>query len=240
MKVSQITLILLVLVGSMTLLSPVQYILGDSDQVSRWQIVEWNNNFVGWWNWPDVTFQASNGSYLNYTTMHYDPANFTHPSNGTIEFGNLTIQATNNKTGEVLVLSIWPWLPGLITSTDWNMQEQVALEAASGQFTNGSLSQKDTMYSYLGVSRQAVNFTYRQNPTTGNQNTTLVYDKTTGVLLEGYTELNFGVPYVLRLKLVHSDLIQANNLTPVVLFPSFIALAGVGLRGVKLRKKTDR
>ncbi|MFW9857058.1 MAG: hypothetical protein ACFFFG_18555 [Candidatus Thorarchaeota archaeon] len=236
MKVRQITIICLVLVGSMIFAPPVKYILAADEQISRWQVVQWNDEFIGWWNWPDVTFQASNGSYLNYTTTHYEPANFTHPSNGTIAFGNLTIQATNNKTAEVLVLSIWPWLPGLITSTDWDMQEDVGRDAANGLFTKGSFSRVDTTYNVLGLSRQAVNFTYGQDPSVGNQNTTLIYDRNTGVLLEGYTEFVFEIPYTLHLKLVNSDLIETASLTPVLLVPSFVALLVSAVMARKRKK----
>ncbi|MFW9779938.1 MAG: hypothetical protein ACFFE8_13865 [Candidatus Heimdallarchaeota archaeon] len=239
MKSYRITIILLILACSMMFISPVENTLAETDQISRWQIVEWNNDFIGWWNWPDVTFKASNGSYLNYTTTHYEPANFTHPSNGTIEFGNLTIQATNNKTAEVLVLSIWPWLPGLITSTDWDMQEEVGREAANGLFTKGSFSRVDTAYNTLGLSRQAVNFTYGQDLSIGNQNTTLIYDRNSGVLLEGYTEFVFEIPYILHLKLVNSDLIETNNLTPALAVPTFAALLVMGTMGRKLKKRRE-
>lgn len=202
----------------------------DNYLVSRWEIQEWNDDFVAAWEWPSTYFMTTAGSYVNYTMSQYDPANFTHPSAGVIEIGNLTTQTTNNKTAEVLALSIWGWFPGLVTSSsDWNYQKEVAQEAAQGQWTAGSLVSNELMYNYNNSSLNAINFTYSQAPGGANQNTTLIYDKSSGVLLEGYTELYFETLYILKLKLVYSDLISGSNITPWLLISTSFAVLGIGL-----------
>ncbi len=188
---------------------PVQGKISQEELVSRWEVEEWNEENIVSWEYPTTYFSATIGSIINYTVASYDPTNFTHPSSGEIEIGNLTTQTTNNKTGEVLALSIWGWFPGLITSSsDWELQKETALKAAQGEWTLGSFDTLEFNFNYSGISRSAIKFSYFQDPSVGNQNTTLIYDKETGVLLEGYSELTFLIPYILRLKLVYSDLIS--------------------------------
>ncbi|MHA2244527.1 MAG: hypothetical protein ACXADY_06125 [Candidatus Hodarchaeales archaeon] len=202
----------------------------DKNLESRWKINKWNDDIVVAWDWGSTNFQTTNGSYLNYTLTEYDPTNFTHPSKGIIEIGNLTIQTTNNKTGEALVLSIYGWFPGLVTSSsNWNLQKQVAQEAANGQWTLGTLVTSESSYDYEVTSLQAINFTYSQDPNTGNQNTTLIYDKETGVLLEGYTEIQFTDYYFLSLKLVSSDIIVTESITNWSSLTIFLTIIGTGI-----------
>ena len=222
-------------------LIPIQGNSNDKNLESRWKINKWNDDIVVAWEWPSTNFQTATGSYLNYTLTDYDPTNFTHPSAGIIEIGNLTIQTTNNKTGEALVLSIYGWFPGLVTSSNnWNLQKQVAQAAANGQWTLGTLVTSESSYNYEGISLQAINFTYNQDPSTGNQNTTLVYDKETGVLLEGYTELQFASYYVLGLKLFSSDIIVTKVTTNWSSQTIFLALIGIGIIWKAKRSKKSQ
>ncbi|NHJ03155.1 MAG: hypothetical protein EAX86_13545 [Candidatus Heimdallarchaeota archaeon] len=184
----------------------------NSSYKSQWRINNWNEARPVSWNWPDINFTATIDSYLNYTLEEFNPNNFTHPSSGKVEIGNLTTIATNNKTAESLLLSIYGWFPGLVTSSgDWELQKEVAMEAASGFWTEGDLYISEHLYSYSNSVRKAINFTYSQNSALGNQNTSLVYDKETGVLLEGFSEIFFDYYYVIDLQLVYSDLIKVNE-----------------------------
>ena len=205
---------------------------------AQWQILDWNDDIAVAWNWGVSSFETLNGSYINYTLSYYEPSNFTHPSAGSIIVGNLTTQTTNNKSAEVLVLSVYGWFPGLVTSSNnWSLQEQVALSAAQGVWTLGSLTVDEISYDYQGHNLEAIKFTYKQDPSIGNQNTTLTYDKATGVLLEGWTEIFFAESYVLHLKLTETNIIDiktsTNNLT--ALFPVTIGIAMILLG--KNRKK---
>ncbi|MHA2113219.1 MAG: hypothetical protein ACW98W_17260 [Candidatus Hodarchaeales archaeon] len=230
MKLNQFFYILLFLIG-LTFVSPlIQGSLKSEESFGQWQILDWNDEKAVDWDWGVSSFVMSNGSYVNYTLSHHEPSNFTHPSAGTINIGNLTTQTTNNKTAEVLVLSIYGWFPGLITSSNnWSLQEQVAFSATQGEWTLGSLTVEEMSYNYQGYNRKAITFNYKQDPSIGNQNTTLTYDKETGFLLEGWTEIFFQESYVLHLVLAETNIvdIKSSNLTvffPVTIIPALILL----------------
>ncbi len=236
-------LILQLITLSLVFFFPIPALGNELNFLSQWEIIAWNEENSVAWEYPSTYFTANIGSIINYTLSSYDSNNFTNPSSGIIEIGNLTTQTTNNKTGEVLILSIWGWFPGLITSAnDWAYQKQKAQEAAEGEWTLGTLQIHDSIYNYKGMSRQAINFTYRQDPSIGNQNTSLIYDKNTGVLLEGYTELMFNNPYFLKLKLIFSDLIIPSdvNLTPQTIHINLIVIVFLGLFWSLLRKNQSK
>jgi hypothetical protein len=221
----------------------IQASMNYTNSLSQWEIIAWNEDEPVAWEWPSLYFTVKTGSIINYTLSSYDSGNFTHPSSGTIEIGNLTTQTTNNKTGEVLALSIWGWFPGLITSSnDWADQKQAAQEVAQEEWYLGSLQIQDSTYNYTGLMRQAINFSYQQDPSVGNQNTSLTYDKNTGVLLEGYTEFKFEAPYFLKLKLIYSDLILPDdvNLTPLTITVNLITIAFLGFFWSLIRKNNAK
>ena len=228
MKLNQFFYVLIFLIG-LTFVSPLAQGSSESEEsFGQWQILDWNDDKAVIWDWGVSSFVTSNGSYVNYTLSHHEPSNFTHPSAGTINIGNLTTQTTNNKTAEVLVLSIYGWFPGLITSADdWQLQERVANSAAQGEWTLGSLNVTEVSYNYHGINRKAITFEYKQDPSIGNQNTTLTYDFETGVLLEGWTEIFILESYVLHLKLAKTNIIDitspTTNLTAI--FPVTVGLA---------------
>lgn len=236
-----ITIFFIVLFGISVSFISIQGNSINENLVSRWIIEEWNDNVAVAWDWPSTYFEATTGSDINYTLDYHDPTNFTYPSAGTIEIGNLTTYTNNTYIAEVLILSIYGWFPGLVTSsTNWDNQLQAAQEAAQGQFTLGTIVRNDIEYNYSGKFRHAINFTYNQDLSIGNQNTTLIYDKKSGVLLEGYSELQFLNRYVLRLKLVHSELISTVSVTswcflPIVLACVIISFAWKLERG-KIRR----
>ena len=209
MKYNQLINVIILMI-CLTLVSPlIQGTPEIEESFARWQILDWNDDIVVAWDWGVNSFETINGSYINYTLSHHESSNFTHPSAGSIIVGNLTTQTTNNKTAEVLVLSIWGWFPGLITSSNnWTLQEQVALSASQGTWTLGNLSVNEVSYDYQGDNREAIIFVYKQDSSIGNQNTTLIYDKETGVLLEGWTEICFAELYVLHLKLTETSIID--------------------------------
>ncbi len=230
MNYKYITIFFVVLFGISVSFISIQGNSINENLVSRWIIQEWNDDIAVAWDWPSTYFEATTGSDINYTLDYHDPTNFTYPSAGTIEIGNLTSYTNNTYIAEVLILSIYGWFPGLVTSSiNWNDQQQAAQEAAQGQFTLGAVERIDIEYNYTGISRQAINFTYNQDLSLGNQNTTLIYDKKSGVLLEGYTELLFLNRYVLHLKLVYSDLISTESVTSWYFLPIFFALMTISV-----------
>ena len=101
---------------------------------------------------------------------------------GLFTIGNLTLPANDSRIAAEIVFSIWPWFPGLVSHLDWTTVDQEAIDAAASFFMNGSLE--------IVTTSTTKSYVYHQGPW-GNQNTTLVYDLTTGILLEGYTEFFF-------------------------------------------------
>ncbi len=76
----------------------------------------------------------------------------------------------------------------------------MAKEAALGGFQKGNLTINEIGYKIFGAQRMAAVFEYAQDKTTGNQNTTLVYDIETGALLPAYTEISFGILFSMGLE----------------------------------------
>ena len=113
---------------------------------------------------------------------------------GSFTIGNLTLSANNSRIAAELVFSIWPWFPGLVSHLDWNTVDQAATDAATSYYMNGSLNIRST-----ALTRS---FIYHQGPW-GNQNTTLVYDVNSGILLKGYTEFFFLNDYHLGIEFVN-------------------------------------
>lgn len=132
---------------------------------------------------------------------------------GVFTIGNLTLLANNSQIAAELVFSIWPWFPGLVSHLDWNTVDQDATDAATTFFMNGSLDilTTSTTKSYI----------YRQGPW-GNQNTTLVYDLVSGILLSAYTEFFFLNDYHLGVDFI--TLTQTRTSLVTVLFVVILAI----------------
>ncbi|MFX0115246.1 MAG: hypothetical protein ACFFB3_11925, partial [Candidatus Hodarchaeota archaeon] len=179
-----------------------------ANSVLQWKLADWNEAWVGsWWNSTSFrgTVSAQNGTLANLTITEANVQNYTSSYWGIIEFGNFSETVDNAETASFLSLSIYPWYPGLVTHTNWAWHEFEAQNAVQEGFMNGTLSISETKHQILGTERNAIIFTYKQDKTIGNQNTTLVYDKETGVLLETHTEILFGTLFKMKLILVHSD-----------------------------------
>lgn len=190
----------------------------NDDIVCRWKITNWNDEILVYW-YPIGYINASTNSYLNYTISNYNSTNINSPSSGTINIGNFSESITNKDAATNLTLSVWGWFPGLVTFTNWTLHEKLATTAADGLYTKGTISIEETTYTFGELKRKAITFEYQQDNTLGNQNTTLIYDYETGVLLSANTEITFLVEYYLELELVQSNLIASENLTSGFMIP---------------------
>ena len=239
MPYTQKIIVLILLCWVCFSLSFVSSEISENFYISEWKITKWNEEYSVIWEWGLITFVATNNSILTYNATNYAPSNFTHPSSGVLSIGNLTIATSNNKTAEVLLLSIWGWFPGLVTSSsDWNLQKQVAQAAADGLYTAGTLVITDISFLYQNTSRSAIQFHYTQDPSLGNQNTTVVYDKQSGVLLKGFTEIFFDHEYVLGLELINSDLIKLGSTPLFISWAIDLTLISVIILPIIIRKKS--
>lgn len=191
--------------------SPILYTNGlATNSYMQWEITEYNEAMVAdWWNLTSArgAFRAISGSLVNFTIVQAQPQNLSSTYQGIVEFGNLSLMVDNAETGSNLVLSVYPWLPGLVTHTNWTWHKAQA-QTGLGVFVNGTLSILDTTTEILGVEREALIFAFEQDKP-GNQNTTLVYDKETGVLLKADTEVRFAGLFRMSLILKHCKSLSA-------------------------------
>ncbi|OLS20000.1 MAG: hypothetical protein HeimC3_42110 [Candidatus Heimdallarchaeota archaeon LC_3] len=176
-----------------------------------WKIDSWNDDSLVFY-YPVGNIQAYNGSTLWYNVTEFNNQNYTHPSNGLFSIGNLSTSSNNNEIGSNLVFSIWPWIPGLITHNNWTWHKIESQKVSQEGFTQGKIEIKEnSSFSFQDFNRNSIQFEYHQNSSLGNQNTTLIYDMDTGILLFGFTEIFFGKYYVLEVTLTSSSVIISNN-----------------------------
>ncbi|MHA2271291.1 MAG: hypothetical protein ACXACI_05470 [Candidatus Hodarchaeales archaeon] len=206
-----------------------------------WEITDYNEAFVGqWWNATHFrgVFSVQKGSRLNFTIITPQVWNYTSAYWGALEFGNLSLSVVDNtETGSALTLSIYPWLPGLVTHTNWTWHQQMATTSSASEYLKGTLTTSETIFQLSkepnsAVERLAIQFDYVQD-SPGNQNTTLVYDLETGILLEAQTEFLFGVLYRMGLELregpaeLYNSNRSATNETEDITLEALFLLAGI-------------
>ncbi|MFW9830536.1 MAG: hypothetical protein ACFFD8_01995 [Candidatus Thorarchaeota archaeon] len=155
----------------------------------HWQITNVTEERVEFGFGTGHYWQAQTGQVLAFQ-IHEISNNEVY---GLLNIGNLTLFNNNSRIAAELVLSIWPWFPGLVSHLDWVTVDQAATEAATSYFMNGSLE--------IRTSLDTKSYIYHQGPL-GNQNTSLVYDLHTGILLAGYTEFFFLNDYHLGIELI--------------------------------------
>ena len=134
----------------------------------------WDTNFN-----PHGIISSSAGGYVKYTTLNIDEEII-----GIFSMGNFTITDTNANVSFVLALSIgtWPsmWHPGLISSINWTLENTNAITYANIQ--NGTLT----------ITNDSQKIRYEFHEKAGiKQNTTLIYNMDTGILLECYSDTGF-------------------------------------------------
>lgn len=145
------------------------------------EVVEWGFGSGAFWEATENQHIIFDIHQLSDTEIH-----------GIFTIGNLTIPTNDSRIAAELAFSIWPWFPGLISHLAWATVDQRASDAASGLLV-GELEILTTATTKTYIYHQAI---------PGNQNTTLIYDKQTGILLEGYTEFFFLNDYHLGVELV--------------------------------------
>ncbi len=210
-----LTLLFFIILSIQVLIIPVTSKNTNNDQVSYnvWTLKDWNEvNTTQWWS-QGIYVNAKIGSNVIYNITNSQD-NMTDPNSGYFSIGNVSKQMTDNADlASTFTLSIYPWSPGFVTNpTNWTENENIAKSAAATGYLQGSLSiSNDISYNASGFLRVANEFTYMQNSSLGNQNTTLIYDKATGVLLYAKSEIFFSTLYKIELELQSSTLITSNN-----------------------------
>ena len=212
----RITTFLLVLLTIQALITPVTSKNTDKQaSVNIWKLIDWNEANTTQWYSKGIFVQAQKGTQVTYNITS-SQNNETYPNSGYFTIGNASnIQTDNNDLANTFTLSIYPWSPGFVTNpTNWTQNEASAKAAAAGTYLQGHLSITNGLtYNFSSYQRIANEFVYSQNLTLGNQNTTLIYDKDTGVLLYAKSEIYFSALFKIELELQSSTLISANNTT---------------------------
>jgi hypothetical protein len=154
----------------------------------EWRITNVTSEVVEWGFGSGAFWQATENQHIVFDIHQLADAEV----HGIFTIGNLTIPTNDSRIAAELAFSIWPWFPGLISHLTWATVDQRASDAASGLLV-GELEILTTPTTKGYIYHQAA---------PGNQNTTLMYDKQTGILIEGYTEFFFLNDYHLSVELV--------------------------------------
>jgi len=175
----------------------------------HWRITNVTNEVVEYGFGSGTFWQAQAGQPLAFEVQEIAEDEL----HGLFTIGNLTLPANDSRIAAELALSIWPWFPGLVSHLDWNDVDQDANDAANSFYMNGSLE--------IRVTATTRSYIYHQGPW-GNQNTTLVYDVDSGILLAGFTEFFFLNDYHLGIEFASLSQ-KPTNLTTLV----FIGTLGI-------------
>ncbi|MHA2105588.1 MAG: hypothetical protein ACW981_19345 [Candidatus Hodarchaeales archaeon] len=220
---------------------------GEFISTNIWKVTNWNEteplNFF-----PVANITAEKDSIMSYNVTHEDLGNYTFSNLGNFTFGNLSLSIDNPSIGSNLGFSIWPWIPGLVTHSNWTWHIQEAVSASQGQYLLGDISingvNDSKAYQIGDFNRIGIEFVYQQAKP-GNQNTTLIYDQATGVLLYGFSEIFIEKMYFLELDLISSSLITSTNfqetkgvnftLISVISILGFMSVVIVRLKNKKVR-----
>jgi hypothetical protein len=155
----------------------------------HWRITNVTNEIVEFGFGSGTFWQAQPGHTLSFEIQEIANGEL----HGFFTIGNLTLPANDSRIAAELVFSVWPWFPGLVSHLDWNLVDQAATDAAAGFYLNGSLA--------IHTTSTTKSYVYHQGPW-GNQNTTLVYDINSGILVSAYTEVFFLNDYHLGIEFI--------------------------------------
>ncbi len=210
-----LTLLILFLLSLQLSITPGTSVTNSNEQVSVnvWKLEDWNQASLLDWYSQGIYVNATKGTLVVYNITS-SQNNMTNPNSGFFSIGNVSKRTTdNNDLANTFALSIYPWSPGFVMDPyNWSLSVIQAENAAKGEYLQGNLSISNiSHYNDSGYLRNAIEFTYSQNMSLGNQNTTLVYDFATGVLLYAKSSLFIGSLYKIELQLQSSTLITTNN-----------------------------
>jgi hypothetical protein len=150
---------------------------------AEWIINSVSTEPIPWYRidvWTGMgSWKTESGSTLAYTVTEINQTVY-----GELVLGNLTVtDSSSEETASNLILGILMWGPGLITHTDWTKHIEDANEQTQSEWINGTLELTETPQTFLGKMLETIKFAL----VSASQNTTLVYDKGSGILLEAQT-----------------------------------------------------
>lgn len=208
--------------------SPYSYEVTSTGSITptlQWQITNVTNEVVEWGFGSSSFWHASANQLLTFDIHRME----NYELHGIFTIGNFTISTNDSRIGAELAFSIWPWFPGLISHLNWSNVDQDATNAATG-FMEGDLDIQTTSTTKA--------YTYQQG-IFGNQNTTLVYDLQTGILLEGYTEFFFLKDYHLGVQFLGFRRALTNGFNLVIVFLIIITIIVIGNTSAWYRQREE-
>lgn len=159
---------------------PIEFYSGEQ---FIWMIDEAPNSTVEWWNstsWAFVgKWHATTGDNIEFTIEGNTQINNKSYLVGQFNIGNLTITTNDHDIGTNLVLSVYPWIGGLIYSP----QEWSALTTLSPFNEEVGAEISEEQISVLDKKIDAVKIAYNDS----FQQTELYYEKITGILIRAET-----------------------------------------------------
>jgi len=192
-------------------------------QSHTWKIQYITNKTIAWWDSRGFqgNFRANEGDIVIFEIN-----TIADDIEGKFIFGNMTLTLVNDSDiASALTLSIWPWFPGLISHLNWS-QVIVEAKAANTGFMQGNL----TIVEYT----RFILFSYQQNKTSG-QNTTLIYDLNTGILMSGYTAFgDYYLGLVYEEKLENESVIGVESTIWIIIAAGIIAMIAYMKKSNKL------
>lgn len=232
-------IVLISVIGLQVQVHPVIGQIPDNTQVSYnvWNLLQWNNQSDVQWYSKGLFIHAQSGSQITYNiTSSTD--NATNPNSGLFSIGNVSnLETDNYDLANQFTLSIYPWLPGFVANPNhWSDYETQAKDAAST--LNGTIDVSQGIANASNdIFRTSYRFVFNQTPPDGNQNTTLIYDHDTGVLIYAYTEFYFGSLYIMEVELSSSTLVTGSNYQQTPGFTLAIPIVLLITLGVLKKKK---
>ncbi len=185
-----------------------------TNQIYSWKITNISAGLIQYWdsNWQFRGNIKANTGQIVYFAI----SSIKKDIEGNFAMGNMTTKDNDTSIAYVLILGfgVWtrPWNPGLISSINWTEEKSTA---------NNSINATAGDILIITNNSNKIKFKYQQG-NGGNQNTTLVYDMNTGILLECYTEIKISNDYHLGLKFI-----GVTNITNIGISPWLFMISGV-------------
>lgn len=217
----------------------------DASTVVKWEVT----------HAPESAFSmyftgAGNCLIESESTMSFTVSDINEDVTGLLSIGNVSILTNDTDVGRDLVLGVGifsPFEPGLFVkagASNIDLLNDSAFTAAarvSGNFMNGTMSSIIENITIGGVEYEAITFDYEQDtPFAGDpQQTRLIYDITTGVLLYANSSYWFGEgfePYWLEIEFIEIAH-EGGYLPPTTLYPILIATVIIILLIVMILRK---
>lgn len=181
----------------------------------NYQVIEFNGP-VNWWTEEKYLDTNQNGE-ISITLLGFadQSAVFWASNLNPVPFCNITskylddgvlkknvtfVNKSTTEIGSMLVLGYNDYNPGFITSINWTHEKLLATNSVDPTgWVPGTVTFDES-------NPAQIKMVFKQAPASGNQNTTLIYNKDTGVLIYAKTEIFFFNLYSLEIQLKEGNI----------------------------------